>query len=163
VVYTRGSFVPPQYKERIAAAFGKAGVDYGKFKEVDNTCSDQKESPSALRAEFARRLFLTEEQQLQEALTTARITAGNAILMEEKEAQAAVKELERAIYDFERGVEKEVIRDVKILEDEIEEVEKKVEKVIDTTLWKNNNQQNLDSLAQKLDGRPLVDPRPASK
>ena len=163
MVYTRGPSVPPKYKERISAAFAKAGVDYGKFKDVDNTCSDQNKNPTALRAEFARRLFLTEEQQLQEALTTARITAGNAILMEEKEAQAAVKELERAIYNFERGVEEEVIKDVKVLESEIEEVEKTVEKVIDTNLWKKNNQQNLDSLAQKLEGRPLADPRPAPK
>lgn len=91
------------------------------------------------------------------------MTAGNAILMEEKEAQAAVKELERAIYEFENKVEKEVVHEVKILEEEIEEVEKRVEKVIDTSLWKNNNQQNLDSLAQRLDGRPLADPRPAPK
>lgn len=163
VVYTRGPSVPPKYKERISAAFAKAGVDYAKFQDVDNTCSEQSKNPTVLRAEFARRLFLTEEQQLQEALTTARITAGNAILMEEKEAQAAVKELERAINNFERGVEEEVIKDVKVLEGEIKEVEKTFEKVIDTNLWKKNNQQNLDSLAQKLEGRPLVDPRPAPK
>ena len=115
MVYTRESSVPAKYKDRIKAAFAKANVDYGKFKEVDNSCKcvhgptdglclcvycemffffflfgppptepspkpnltrppphhhpnhnrDLTESPTALRAEFARRLFLTEEQQLQ--------------------------------------------------------------------------------------------------
>jgi hypothetical protein len=30
--------VPRQYIPRIKAAFAKAGVDYGKFVETDNSC-----------------------------------------------------------------------------------------------------------------------------
>ena len=134
----------------------QANVDYGKFKDVDNTCSDQIQSPTALRAEFAKRLFLTEEAQLQEALTTARVTAGNEILMAEKEAQTAVRELERVIAEFEGKVEKEV----ELIEEEIEE---EVQKVVPTSLWKQNNAQKLDSLSQKLQSRPLADPRPTPK
>lgn len=59
--------------------------------QTPHTYRDLTESPTALRAEFARRLFLTEEQQLQEALTTARTSAENAIMMGEEEAQTAVK------------------------------------------------------------------------
>jgi len=44
-----------------------------------------------LRAEYAKRLFLTEEQELQQALTSARIVAGNEILMGEAEAQKAIE------------------------------------------------------------------------
>lgn len=163
VVYTKQSSVPPEYKKRIAAAFAKANVDYARFKDVDNSCSDLKENPTALRAEFARRLFLTEEQQLQEALTTARVTAGNAIMMEEKEAQAALKELERVISEFEGRVGKEVGREVENLEKELVKEVQQVERVIDTGLWRANNKPNLDSLAQRLEERPLADPRPAPK
>lgn len=182
----RQASVPPQYKERIKEAFAKvrtlflltpnlpfpqtthsltppganplhqANVDYGKFKAVDNTCSDQIQSPTALRAEFAKRLFLTEESQLQEALTTARVTAGNEIMMAEKEAQTAVRELERVIAEFEGKVEKEV----ELIE---EEIEQEVQKVVPTNLWKKTNAQKLDSLSEKLQSRPLADPRPAPK
>lgn len=38
MVYTREPSVPAKYKDRIKAAFAKANVDYGKFKEVDNSC-----------------------------------------------------------------------------------------------------------------------------
>lgn len=38
MVYTRTSTVPAKYRDRIKAAFAKANVDYGKFKEVDNSC-----------------------------------------------------------------------------------------------------------------------------
>ena len=108
MVYSRASQVPKKYENRIRESFAKAGVDYSNFKAVDNSCSDLKQPPSVLRAEFAKRLFITEEQQLQEALTSARNTASNAILMGEEEAQTAVKELEKTISDFEGVVEKDV-------------------------------------------------------
>ena len=44
-----------------------------------------------LRAKFVKKLALKEEQALQEALTTARVTAKNALVMEGAEAQKAVE------------------------------------------------------------------------
>lgn len=61
------------------------------------------------------------------------------------------------ILDFEGKLEKEAATLEKELEDDIE----KVERVIDNKLWGRSNQNKLDSLAQKLQSRPLNDPRPA--
>lgn len=51
---------------------------------------------------------------------------------------------------------------MKQLEQEIEKDIEKVERVIDTRLWGSSNKNKLDSLEQRLQSRPLSDPRPAA-
>lgn len=52
---------------------------------------EQSENAYSLRVAFVERLFRSEEQNLAQALTTARNNAQSSILEEEKEAQAALK------------------------------------------------------------------------
>lgn len=52
-------------------------------------------------------------------------------------------------------------QDVRKLEQEIERDIERVERVIDTRIWGSSNKNKLDSLEQRLQSRPLNDPRPA--
>ncbi|CEM08622.1 unnamed protein product [Vitrella brassicaformis CCMP3155] len=101
VVYSRDAAFPERHRERISNAFSKAGVDFQKFALTDNSCRPLDKSPSFLRAQYAKKLLLKAERNIQEELTSVRGYAANTLLREEKEFQAAVTNLETQIKDYE--------------------------------------------------------------
>lgn len=78
-VYTRSPALRPELVPRLEAAVSRMGLKYkwSDFVLTDNTCKPEAESPTILREKYATRLFITEEQQLQEQLTAARNSAVN--------------------------------------------------------------------------------------
>lgn len=76
-LYTRSPTLRPELVPRLQAAVDRMGLRYkwSDFTITDNSCKPQTESPTILREKYARRLFITEEEQLQEQLTAARNAA----------------------------------------------------------------------------------------
>jgi violaxanthin de-epoxidase len=124
-LYTRSPTVKPELLPRLEKAFNKAKLPYkwSDFTLTDNSCKPQTESPTVLREKFARRLLITEEQQLQEQLTAVRNAAINTLVGEEKEAEKSIQYLEKELEAF----QSELKKDAQLLE-------KKVERAIDNVL-----------------------------
>lgn len=117
---------------------------------------DQTENKYALRVAFIERLFRSEEQNLAQALTTARTNAKTGVVKEEQEAAKALKELESSIADFQQKIGVEYSEVVRTVEKGLEDVEGEVEAAIDTNVWRLRNQNELDSLTNKVNGKPLT-------
>jgi len=126
-LYTRAEKADPALFPRLEAAMARTGLKYkwSDFTLTDNSCKDQKESATVLREKFANRLLITEEQQLQEQLTAARLSAVNTFVQEEKEAEKSVLFLEKELEKFqaeiqkdlgqvEEAIEKEIVKDLGI-------------------------------------------------
>lgn len=127
-LYTRESTVRPELVPRLEKAVASMGLKYqwSDFVITDNTCKDQAKSSIVLREEFAKRLLLTEEEQLQQQLTILRNVAVNTISSEEKGLEKSIQFLEKEVEIFERElvkdaleIEKEVVKDVVGVEQEI--------------------------------------------
>jgi violaxanthin de-epoxidase len=124
-LYTRSPTLRPELIPRLEKAVDKMNLKY-KWKDyalTDNSCQALKESPTVLREKFAKRLLITEEQQLQEQLTSLRAAAVNTIQAEEGEAAKTIQFLEKEVAAF----EKELVRDAV-------QIEKAVENTVERTL-----------------------------
>lgn len=127
-LYTRSPSVRPDLVPRLEKAFNAANLPYkwSDWSMTDNSCKPLAENPTILREEFAKRILLTEEKQLQEQLTAARNAAINTIVSEEKEAEKSIAKLEKELELF----QKEVAKDAVLLEKEVEQdvvgIEKKL-------------------------------------
>lgn len=109
-LYTKSASFDPALTPRLSTAMQKAQLPYSfnDFTITDNSCRPQTESPTVLREQFAKRLLITEEQQLQEQLTALRNAATNTLFNEEQEAARAIQNLEREFGVFQKEVQKEV-------------------------------------------------------
>lgn len=130
-LYTRAPTLRPELIPRLTAAVEKMKVPYtwNDFSLTDNSCKSLDESPVILREKFASKLFITEENQLQEQLTAARLAAVNTIVQEEKEALGSIQFLEKELELFQNEAKKDVGVVVKDVEEVVEKVEEAVEKV----------------------------------
>lgn len=117
-LYTRDPGVRPDLIPRLEKAVEKMGLKYkwSDYVQTDNTCQLLKESPSVLREKFAKRLFITQELQLQEQLTATRNAAVNEFEKDEKEFAESVGYLEKGFKEFQA----EILKDADNLEKEIE-------------------------------------------
>jgi len=117
-LYTRSPTVSPELVPRLEEAVARMGLKYQwkDFILTDNSCKELSESPAVLREKFAKRLLITEEEQLQQQLTAARNGAVNTVVGEEKELEKSLKFLEKELEAF----EKELVKDAEILEKEVE-------------------------------------------
>jgi hypothetical protein len=77
----------------------KLKYKWSDFTLTDNSCPVQTKSPLLLREEFAKRLLITEEEQLQQQLTQIRTAAVTTITKDEEEI---VNFLEKEIVAFEK-------------------------------------------------------------
>ena len=100
-LYTRQPYVRSELYPRLEKAMDKIQVPYkwSDFILTDNTCSPV-DNPSIFRAGYAKQLFVTEEQKIQEKLTAFRNAAVNTIIKEEKEALKSIEYLEKEIASF---------------------------------------------------------------
>jgi violaxanthin de-epoxidase len=108
-LYTRSPTVRPELIPRLEKAFNDANLPY-KWSDLimtDNSCKPQAESSVVLREEYAKRLLITEEVQLQEQLTAVRNSAINTLITEEKEAEQSIKFLEKELEKFQDEVARE--------------------------------------------------------
>lgn len=130
-LYTREPTLRPELIPRLTAAVEKMKVPYtwNDFSLTDNSCKSLDESPVILREKFATKLLITEENQLQEQLTAARLAAVNTIVQEEKEALGSIQFLEKELEIFQNEAKKDVGVVVKDVEEVVEKVEEAVEKV----------------------------------
>ena len=122
-LYTREPTVRKELIPRLEKAVESMGLKYkwSDFTLTDNSCKDLKEDPTVLREKFATKILISEEQQLQEQLTSLRTAAVNTINKDEKEAEKSIIYLEQELQKYlsEIGREAEVI---------VEGVEKEIEK-----------------------------------
>lgn len=129
-LYSRDPAVRPELFPRLEKAVAGMGLPYkwSDFTLTDNSCKDLAESPSILREKFATKLLITEEEVLQQQLTSARNAAVNTFISEEKEAEKSIQFLENELLEFlkttEVIVEKAEKSVERIVEDVVEEVEK---------------------------------------
>ena len=122
-LYSRESTVRPELIPRLEKAVESMGLKYkwSDFALTDNTCKKQSESPTILREKFAKRLLITEEQQLQEQLTAVRQSAVNTFVTEEKEAERSIDFLNKELNQFLSDVEKAVESEINTVEKAVEE------------------------------------------
>jgi violaxanthin de-epoxidase len=153
-LYSRAPALRPELVPRLRAAMARTGLKYRweDFTVTDNSCKPTAESPTILREKFARRLFITEEAQLQEQLTAARNAAANSLFRVSteprdlaaaadtpasaaaREAQAQAREalrrsaeyLEQEFVEFRR----ELAREAAALEGEVERDLRQLEKAV---------------------------------
>lgn len=111
VLYTRTPVASDAVKGRAAAACAKAGLDFSKFIEPDNSCPDELRTTQALllKEKYASRVFLTAEKELQEEATSLRKNAVGTFNSDVKEVIQATAKLERAVADYERVIEKDIV------------------------------------------------------
>lgn len=146
VVYTRDSKLPEELIPRLREAAKKVNFDYDKdFAVNDNTCTELDKGQSILlREQFAGKVALQTEEQLQAATVRARSNAVNNVKAqalfisdELNQVESAVEILEKKAVEFEKEilkdavlVEKEVVKDIVNVEKEIVKDVVNVEKVI---------------------------------
>ncbi len=135
VVYTRDSRLPEELIPRLRKAAEKVNFNFDKdFTVTDNTCTEMSNGDKVLlREQFAGKVALQTEEQLQAASVRARNNAVNnvkaQVLFVEDEigqVEKAVVELEKKAVDF----EKEIVKDVAFVEKEIVKDVVNVEKEI---------------------------------
>ena len=122
VVYTRDAKLPESLKPRLREAAQKIhGWDFDKdFEITDNSCQVMEKGEAIkLREQFAGKMAIQTEQQLQAQATMAARMAGTAVKSEEQVAEKALVELEKQAEQFEKSIEKEISKDVRAIEDEI--------------------------------------------
>jgi len=135
VLYTRTPAASPAALDRARVAWDKAELPYkfDAFVAPDNSCASESSSEKLLlREKFASKMAITGEKALQAEATNIRRAAANTVVKDAKGAEAAALKLETLVLDFEKGVEKEVVKDVTNLEKEVVKdvtsLEKEVEK-----------------------------------
>lgn len=104
VLYTRSPTIRPDLIPRLEAAVDRAKLPYKwkDFTPTDNSCPPQPENPTVLREKFAKRLLITEEEQLQEQLTAVRNAAVNTLVQEEKGAEKSIQLLDNELSKFQK-------------------------------------------------------------
>merc|ERR1712127_825994 len=124
VVYTRDSKLPPELIPRLREAAKKVNYDFDKdFKLTDNTCSAMEDGEAILKREqFAGKIALQTEQQIQAEAVRVRGNAANGIKAQKvfvsnelSQAEKAFKVLEEKTLEF----EKEIVNEAKLLEQEV--------------------------------------------
>ena len=119
VVYTRASALPLELLPRLRDAAARVHMNWDTdFALTDNTCSTAGNAdPLALREEFAGKVALQTERQIQAAAVRVRGNAYNSVkaqqLFIEKEigqAERAFEELTQKTLDFEQEVIQDVLR-----------------------------------------------------
>lgn len=110
-LYTRDSTVRQDLIPRLEKAVDSMKTQYkwSDFVITDNSCKPQTESATILREKYASKLFLLEEQKIQEELTSIRNAAINTIVNEEKEAEKSIQYLEKEFEAFQN----EIVKDTK--------------------------------------------------
>lgn len=110
----------PDLTPRLEAAVARMNIPYQwkDFTLTDNSCKTQTESATILREKFATKILLTEEQQLQEQLTSLRNAAVNTVKVEEKEAEKSIAFLEKELELF----QKELVKDAEVVVEDVEKV-----------------------------------------
>lgn len=133
-LYTRSSSFDKALIPRLDAAMERTQGPYkwSDFTITDNSCKLQTKDPITLREQYASKVLITTEEQLQNQLTTLRNTAASNIDKSEKGAEKSLVKLEKEAEKFVAEIEKEVEKDVVAVEKEVEKdvvaVEKEVEK-----------------------------------
>lgn len=137
VVYTRDSKLPQELIPRLREAAKKVNFNFDKdFTITDNTCTEMSKGEAVLKREqFAGKVALQTEKQLQAAAVMARNNAVNnvkaqAIFVNDEISQVekAVETLEKKAIEFEKEIVKDVVDVEKELLREVVEVEKEVVK-----------------------------------
>uniref|UniRef100_A0A7S2SKA3 VDE lipocalin domain-containing protein n=1 Tax=Rhizochromulina marina TaxID=1034831 RepID=A0A7S2SKA3_9STRA len=72
VLYTRQPTVPTAIIPRVEAAAERAGLDFSKFVQTDNSCRPAETDVAELRGEYAKKQLILGEKALQEQLTALR-------------------------------------------------------------------------------------------
>eukprot|EP01035_Chromulina_nebulosa_P020067 gene20067-26054_t len=118
-LYTRSPFLDKKLIPRLTKAVENAKIPYkwSDYTLTDNSCKKQDYNPTVLREEFAKRLLITEELQLQEELTSLRTNTVNTIVKEEKDLAKGVKSLEKEFDKFRA----ELVKDAEIIVEDVEE------------------------------------------
>jgi violaxanthin de-epoxidase len=101
-LYTRSPTVRPELIPRLEAAMERTKGPYkwSDFSITDNSCKLVQEDNTVLREKFARKLIITEEEQLQEALTVVRSNALQNIDRSEKGAEKSILNVEKELETF---------------------------------------------------------------
>jgi len=135
VVYTRDAKLPEEIKPRLREAVKKVNFDFDKdFEITDNSCKPFDQADAfKMREQFAGKVAIQTEQQLQQQAVLVRGNSVNAVkaqkLFVENEltqVEKAFEELKNKAEEFEKElekdivfVEKEIVKDVVLLEKEV--------------------------------------------
>lgn len=137
VVYTRESKLPEELIPRLREAAKKVNFDYDKdFIATDNTCLELEKGQSVLlREQFAGKMALQTEAQLQAATVRARSNAVNSVKAQSlflgdelSQVESAVETLEKKAVEFEKEIVKDVVNVEKELVKDVVNVEKEIVK-----------------------------------
>lgn len=137
VVYTRDSKLPEELRPRLREAAKKVKFDFDKdFTVTDNTCTEMSKGEQILlREQFAGKVALQTEKQLQAATVRARSNAVNNVKAqalfvndEINQVEKAVEILEKKAAEFENEVVKDVVQVEKEIVKDIVQVEKEIVK-----------------------------------
>ncbi|CAM9194655.1 unnamed protein product [Phaeothamnion confervicola] len=164
VLYTRTPTVPAALKPRLREAAARANLNWDDFKETDNSCkvSPADRDAALLRTEYANKLFLMEEQQLQEQLTALRGFAGDQLSASEKGAEGALATLEElretyqneisfGVVELEDTVGQELQELAAGAEAEVEVIKDVVVKPFENQFFNFLNKKTLDNLSNKVE------------
>eukprot|EP01039_Chlorochromonas_danica_P003415 gene3415-3742_t len=123
-LYTRTPTARPELFPRLEKAMERAKLPYkwSDFVLNDNSCKKLEESPTILREQFAKRLLITSEEELQEQLTAARNAAINTVVEEEKEAEKSISYLEQELEKFQKEIVNDAIKVEEVVADEVKAI-----------------------------------------
>jgi len=131
-LYQREPKVRPDLIPRLEKAVDSMGLKYkwSDFTLTDNSCKELSQSAIVLREEYAKKILITEEEQLQNQLTQLRTAAVNTIVTDEKEALKSLEFLEKQVLAFEKEIAEDVVSIKNEVVKDLAAVEKEVEKDI---------------------------------
>jgi len=135
VVYTRDSKLPESLVPRLREAAKKVNFDWDKdFTVTDNTCKTMEKGEALLlKEQFAGKMALQTEKQIQAQAVIAQRNAANGVQAQKLFFDQEVDQVEKAFVELEKKsveFEKEIIKDVVDVEKEIVKDVVNVEKEI---------------------------------
>ena len=133
VVYTRDAKLPESLIPRLREAVKKVNFDFDKdFEITDNTCKAYDKSQTLLlREQFAGKVAIQTEKQLQQQAVIARGNSVNAAKAQKLYISNELNQVEKAfeeLKDKAEEFEEEIVKDVQVIEKEIVDEVKILEK-----------------------------------
>lgn len=134
VLYTKAPAVPSGIRDRVSAACARAGLDFSKFKENDNSCKPGSYNPTLLREQYASKLLLLAEKDVEKAIAAEATTIRSAAVQQTAPIANSLVAVEETLAGYERKLIREISTVEKIVEQDVTLLENIVERDIELAL-----------------------------
>lgn len=140
VLYTKSPTVPSSIRQRVQAACETAGLDFSRFKFVDNTCKVGAYNATLLREKYASKMLIVAEKNAENAIASEATSVRSAAASAVAGRGPALQSISKTLSNYER----ELRKDLKAVEKSVEKVEKTLSE--DISLLENVVEKDIEAV-----------------